>query len=105
MTVEIEEVEDKKVEKDSTLLDSFPMKSAKDLTYSDFFYKFMLQNKPCLIRDLMIDWPATKLLTNDKNEPNIDFFDKLEDVNVPVADCSAKYFNSQEKISMTLKVW
>ena len=101
--LEINEVDEKKTKNDSNLLESFPVKSAKDLSYSDFFYQFMLQNKPCLIRDLMEYWPATKLLTNDKNEPNINFFEKLKDVDVPVADCSAKYFNSQEKISMTLK--
>ena len=104
MTLEISEFdEQKKIENDSTLLNRFPVKSAKDLIYSDFFYEFMLQNKPCLIHELMNDWPATKLLTNEKNEPNVEFFDSLENVNVPVADCSAKYFNSQEKISMTLK--
>ena len=95
MILEIDELDEKKTKKDSIFLESFPAESAKDLSYSDFFYEYMIQNKPCLICDLMEYWPATKLLTNDKNEPNIDFFENLKDVDVPVADCSAKYFNSQ----------
>ena len=87
----------------SKLLDTFPVKSAKGLSYSDFFQQFMVKNVPCLIRDLMSDWPATRDLINDKQEPNIEFFETLQNVQVPVADCSAKYFNSQEKMSMTLK--
>ena len=100
------EIEDKNnvLEDDSSkLLDTFPVKSGKGLSYSDFFQQFMVKNVPCLIRDLMSDWPATRDLINDKQEPNIEFFETLENVQVPVADCSAKYFNSQEKISMTLK--
>ena len=105
MTLEIDCPKSEIVEKDSKFqLDSFPIQSATDLSYSEFFHQYMIPNLPCLIRDLMIDWPASRDLVNDnKNEPNIAFFEKLEDVDVPVADCSAKYFNSQEKISMTLK--
>ena len=98
MTLEIDCPKSVIVEKDSKFqLDSFPVHSAKDLSYSEFFHQYMIPNLPCLIRDLMIDWPASRDLVNDnKNEPNIDFFEKLEDVDVPVANCSAKYFNSQE---------
>ena len=64
MPFEIEKIGERMAKTNSTFLESFPIKSCKDLTYNEFFHEFMLQNKPCLIRDLMDDWEATKLLSN-----------------------------------------
>ena len=83
-------------------MQQFPVRSAQDLSYEEFFQEFMVKNVPCLITDLIQDWPATeKMVKNDYI--NIDYFENLASVQVPVADCSAKYFNSQEKCEMSLK--
>ena len=51
----------------------------------------------------MCEWKAMTDFVLD-NQPNIDYFANLDQVQeVPVANCSAKYFNSQEKCSMPLK--
>ena len=73
------------------------------MSYNEFFHQHMVKNLPCLIKNLMKNWKAmTDFVIN--NEPNIDFFATLDTTKeVPVANCSAKYFNSQEKCSMTLQ--
>ena len=81
----------------------FPVKNSENMSYNEFFHQHMLKNLPCLIKNLMTNWKAmTDFVIN--NEPNIDFFATLDTTKeVPVANCSAKYFNSQEKCSMTLQ--
>ena len=81
----------------------FPVKNSENMSYNEFFHQHMLKNSPCLIKNLMTNWKAmTDFVIN--NEPNIDFFATLDTAKeVPVANCSAKYFNSQEKFSMTLQ--
>ena len=81
----------------------FPVKNSENMSYNEFFHQHMLKNSPCLIKNLMKNWKAmTDFVIN--NEPNIDFFATLDTTKeVPVANCSAKYFNSQEKCSMTLQ--
>ena len=81
----------------------FPVKNSENMSYNDFFHQHMVKNLPCLIKNLMKNWKAmTDFVIN--NEPNIDFFATLDTTKeVPVANCSAKYFNSQEKCSMTLQ--
>ena len=81
----------------------FPVKNSENMSYNDFFHQHMVKNLPCLIKNLMTNWKAmTDYVIN--NEPNIDFFATLDTTKeVPVANCSAKYFNSQEKCSMTLQ--
>ena len=81
----------------------FPVKNSENMSYNEFFHQHMVKNLPCLIKNLMKNWKAmTDFVIN--NEPNIDFFATLDTTKeVPVANCSAKYFNSQEKCSMTLQ--
>ena len=101
--IEIQNIVVENDEKDETI-DTFPVKSAKDMTYNEFFQEHMEKNVPCLIRDLMDDWPACQKLTDKNHEPNISFFENLISTEkVPVANCSEKYFNSQEKCEMSLK--
>jgi hypothetical protein len=111
MMLEIKDPDGIEYEKHEKQLQEFPVKSALNLSYEEFFKNFMLANQPCLIKDLIQDWPAMKDFVNaDDQEPNIDFFEKLlndsgrqaEEMLVPVADCQAKYFNSQEKCQMQL---
>ncbi len=75
------------------------------MTYDDFFETFMVRNVPCLIRDLINDWPAMTELVSHQHEPNVAFFEGLKraEIEVPVADCSSKYFNSQEKVCLSLQ--
>ena len=84
--------------------EKFVKLSAKTMTYEDFFKNYMAKNLPCLIQDLMDDWPASKDFVTISGEPNLDYLDELiEDKNqeVPVCNCSEKYFNAQEKCSMS----
>ena len=94
-------------ETDDEVPEKFVKLSANDLTYANFFQNYMLKNVPCLIQDAIDDWPAAKDFVTKDNEPNIEFLDELigndKDVQVPVSDCSVKYFNAQEKCSMTWK--
>ena len=81
----------------------FPVKNSENMSYNEFFHQHMVKNLPCLIKNLMTNWKAMTDFVLD-NEPNIDFFATLDTTKeVPVANCSAKYFNSQEKCSMTLQ--
>ena len=81
----------------------FPVKNCENMSYNEFFHQHMVKNLPCLIKNLMTNWKAMTDFVLD-NEPNIDFFATLDTTKeVPVANCSAKYFNSQEKCSMTLQ--
>jgi len=85
-------------------LAEFPIKNSENMNYNEFFHQHLVKNSPCLIKNLMKNWKAmTDFVLN--NEPNIDFFATTLDstLEVPVANCSAKYFNSQEKCSMTLQ--
>ena len=84
--------------------EKFVKLSAKAMTYQDFFRNYMVKNLPCLIQDLMDGWSASKNFVTISGEPNLDYLDELiddKDKEVPVCNCSEKYFNAQEKCSMS----
>ena len=45
----------------------------------------MMQNVPCLIQDVVENWPAAKDFVTEDGKPNIDFLDNLfrENKNYP----------------------
>jgi hypothetical protein len=77
------------------------------ITYDEFFRNHLLKNLPCLIKsdDLNKSWPSFNDWVNQDGSCNLNFFRKLlpSSHKVPVSDCDVKYFNSQEKVEMTLE--
>ena len=103
LEINLENYESKSSNKE-VLTKEFLKLSAKNLSYQDFFKDFMLQNVPCLIKDAIDEWPASKDFITSNGQPNLDFLDHLfeeKNTDVPVSNCSEKYFNAQEKCSMT----
>lgn len=74
----------------------------QSVTYEEFYNRFMVQNKPCLIEEHVTrSWfSRSKWITESGH---IDF-DRLHALygkdDVPVSDCSCRYFNSQKSEEM-----
>lgn len=86
-----------------------PRVSADDLSYNQFFHKFMCTNTPVLIEGIKV---KTVISENwfDGSELKLENLQSiLEDREVPVANCSKKYFDSHEKtrvkFSEYVKYW
>lgn len=76
------------------------------LTYSQFFHRYILTNRPCLLRKGLIEhWASRKDWTDGEGKPNIRFFQSLfpQQQMVPVSICDKRYFNSQECVDMPIK--
>ena len=89
------------------LLQLFPVVEG-EITYDEFFRNHLLKNLPCLIKsdDLIKTWPSfTDWVNAIDGSCNINFFRTVlpSSHKVPVSDCDVKYFNSQEKVEMTLE--
>lgn len=80
------------------------------ISYSDFFKKYMLSNKPCIIKLSSAEsWECLKEWVSH-NSPNFDYLlNVYGNTNVPVADCGVKYYNVQKKcftpFAEFLKYW
>ena len=90
----------------SEVLEEFPVLE-EDISYDDFFRGYILTNVPCLIRikSLTEGWKSLEDWAGPGGSKcNVDFFRQIlaPNLKVPVADCGSKYFNSQEKLEMTL---
>lgn len=88
------------------LLQEFPVVD-EESPYEQFFARFIAGNVPCLIRveSLTSGWcSSADWASSGGKNCNVDFFLKIlpPDLKVPVADCDSKYFNSQEKLELTL---
>lgn len=76
-----------------------------NLSYSNFFDRFMVKNKPVLITGIANHWECMNWI-DSKNSVNggIDFDYLRQRIstaqNVPIADCSKVYFNSHGKSEM-----
>lgn len=83
---------------------TIPRVSAKDLSYNDFFQKYMLVNKPVIITEISTDWKCVqKWLKINENAIDFDYLrTHLKDRPVPVANCSKQHFNSHEKSEISL---
>ncbi|KAK6632395.1 hypothetical protein RUM44_007437 [Polyplax serrata] len=94
---------------DFTQVPSFNTSNLKEIPvindetdYSEFFYTYLIPNKPCVINGITHDWPCTqKWIKNEKI--NLDYFSEcLENVDVPVSNCGAREYNVQKKCTMKL---
>lgn len=47
--------------------------NGKELSYSDFVEKYLVQNQPVILTGLMEDWRACKDWVSNDGEPNFDF--------------------------------
>lgn len=79
----------------------------EDITYNEFFVKYIFGNQPCIIGEWITkDWRAISdwVVTDSMSGKSQIHFSKLEslfgDATVPVADCSNRYYNSQCKVEM-----
>lgn len=101
MEIEIESVveSDDKQEHDRDFIE-IPRIHCDELTYSQFFHRFMSKNLPVVIKGIKL-----------KTETSAGWFEegklhleRLQEVlgnhEVPVANCSKQYFDSHEKIQM-----
>lgn len=70
------------------------------ISYEDFFNNHMRKNIPCIIRNIGVNWEASKKwIKNDK----IDFdylSDQYKDLKVPVTDCKNIAFDFQPRSNM-----
>lgn len=73
-----------------------------DLSYSDFFHRFMLPNRPVILSGLANGWDCFRNWAgSDQTHVDLDYLcDKLRGQDVPVADCGRSEFNSHVKLSM-----
>lgn len=105
MEFEIEEINYKIGEYQTTSHNeviNFPVVNATDLSYSSFFEKFMLENVPCVIKNIANNWEATRTWVSD-GKPNIEYLgEKYAHTKVIIYNCSERYFNSQQCKESTL---
>lgn len=100
--VEIQDY-DNSVEILTPLIDRIEEYHIDNLSYKDFFERFMVNNIPVLITGISNQWECLNWTTNLPNR-KIDFAYLMEKIdnqqNVPIANCNKVYFNSHEKSEM-----
>lgn len=93
--------------------------AAKDLTYNDFYWRYMHANWPVIITDVSNSWECRNWALDKDNENanistdtdigsngsssqiNFDYLrSRIGNLDVPVADCNATYFNSHAKLEL-----
>lgn len=78
-----------------------------NLSYNEFFDRFMTKNAPVLIIGIADQWECMNWITSKANlmkcGVNFEYLKQEIDTeqNVPIAHCSKVYFNSHEKTEMT----
>ncbi|XP_068150734.1 LOW QUALITY PROTEIN: 2-oxoglutarate and iron-dependent oxygenase JMJD4 homolog [Drosophila tropicalis] len=86
-------------------------RSARDLSYNDFYWQYMKPNWPVIITDVSNDWECQNWTSsndarNDNNTTqtagiNFNYLKKhIDDRPVPIADCNSIYFNSHAKLEL-----
>ncbi|XP_034474709.1 2-oxoglutarate and iron-dependent oxygenase JMJD4 homolog [Drosophila innubila] len=92
--------------------------AAKELTYNEFYWRYMHANWPVIITDVSNSWECRNWAQAGKEKDNananispsltgqqdlIDFDylkSRIGNFDVPVADCNATYFNSHAKLEL-----
>lgn len=79
------------------------------VSYNDFFQSFILENVPCIIKNIARSWECSKHWV-EGNKPAFSYLDsKYGKSKATVYDCNKKYFNSQKceciLFSDFLKYW
>lgn len=73
---------------------------SQELSYGDFYNKFLLQQIPCVIRGLSKEWGCSKNWFRN-NQVNFEYIaEKLGHRKVPIRNCSKKVFDSHENSSI-----
>lgn len=98
MEIEIENFNSCFVEEDISDLSEIPRIPCDKLHYNQFFQQFMVKNLPVVITGLKTKTKiSSEWFIDEKfNLMNLD----LEDHEVPIANCSKRYFDSHEKTTM-----
>lgn len=73
-----------------------PVLNKNDLTYDDFFRNFMIQNKPCIIKNITEKWSCANFWITG-TDINFDYLrEQYGSMTVTVYNCLEKEFNSQK---------
>lgn len=85
--------------------DHFGRINADDLSYAEFFGRFMRCNKPVVICGVADRWECLNWVNRSDNKVCFDYLRaKIPgDLSVPVANCNKVYFNSHEKSRVRLE--
>lgn len=80
----------------------FEVRDAAQLSYNEFFERFMLKNVPVLITGVAGEWECMNWVDNSSSAINFDYLVKRinPELKVPIANCSKIYFNSHEKTEL-----
>lgn len=72
-----------------------------NLSYNDFFDRFMVKNIPVLINGIPDRWECMNWIDSN-NSVDLEYLKRTIDKtqNVPIANCGKVYFNSHEKSEM-----
>lgn len=90
--------------------------AAKDLSYNEFYWRYMHANWPVIITDVSNSWEcrnwaldkdnenanlSTDTASSSSSQINFDYLrSRIGNLDVPVADCNATYFNSHAKLEL-----
>lgn len=75
----------------------------ENLSYNEFFDRFMVKNIPVLITGIADQWECMNWVADSTNSKiNFEYLEqKIDNIqNVPIANCSKVYYNSHEKSEM-----
>ena len=97
---------DKHFEPSFPTVDKIEEKHVENLSYNEFFDRFMVKNIPVLITGIADQWECMNWTTKStNNRVNFEYLAKKIDNTqiVPIANCNKVYFNSHEKCEMPFK--
>lgn len=78
------------------LVNEIPFIDACKLTYHTFFHNFMLQNVPCIIKNVTNYWQSSQCWVT-ANKPNFEYlYRKYGNNKVTIYNCNERYYNSQK---------
>lgn len=85
------------------IIDNIEEHRIENLSYNEFFDRFMVKNIPVLITGVANQWECMNWIADSKKN-HINFAYLKENIdntqNVPIANCNKVYFNSHEKLEM-----
>ncbi|XP_058056614.1 2-oxoglutarate and iron-dependent oxygenase JMJD4 homolog [Anopheles bellator] len=80
--------------------------AAKDITYSEFFTRFMRPNRPVILTSIAQNWECFNHWIDrsvDPSQLDVQYLkSKLPNLSVPVADCETQRYNAHEKLEVKL---
>lgn len=68
-----------------------------EISYNEFFMKYMLRNMPCIIQNVTELWEASSKWLTEERIPDVPYLNqKYGKCDVTVYDCNQRHYNSQE---------